>query len=234
MTTPERLRELAAAGEPRAEITNLFFLSPGEGVTELLLIRHAQIEATMPGDDLALTELGQDQAEVLARHLSHGRIAAVYASPTTRARQTAEPLARIHTCDVEVVDDLRDVEPLRAFDKPILELLTDEFGAEEAPRVLARMQEELTFDAMAPLLESSASFRGRVTAAMDGIIERHRGEVVAVVTHGPVIAIYVASIIRSQQDWPFNPKLTSITRVLAKDGRRTLDFANATPHFDER
>ena len=67
MTLPERLQELAEAQEPRAGLTNLFFLSPGEGVTELFLIRHAQIGLSddMGGDE-HLTALGREQANVLA------------------------------------------------------------------------------------------------------------------------------------------------------------------------
>ncbi len=234
MPTPERLRELASAVDPRAGLTNLFFVSPGEGVTDLLLIRHAQIEATMLADDLHLTDLGREQAEVLAHHLSHGKLDAIYASPTARAQETAEPMARIHTLAVEVVDDLRDIAQLRPFDKPFPELLAEVFGAEQGPKVLDRMRTEMRFDAMVPLVESSASFRSRVSGAIEGIIERHPSGRVAVVTHGPVIMSYIASVLESPLDFPMNPKLTSITRILAKDGRRTLDYANATPHFDER
>ena len=234
MTTPDRLRELAAAVDPRAGITGLFFLFPGEGVTNLLLVRHAQTQSSdRTGGDVPLTDLGREQAEVLARHLSYGKLDAIYVSPTLRARETAAPLARVHTLSPQTVEDLRDIELVRPIDKPIPELLVDEYGPAEGPMVLERMRKEMSFDPMAPFLESSASFRGRVTSAIEGIIEQHEGESVAVVTHAPVIMVYVASVLASSR-LPFSPKLTSITRVLALDGRRTLDYANATPHFDVR
>jgi probable phosphoglycerate mutase len=234
MATPERLRELAAAADPRAGLTNLFFVTPGEGVTDLLLIRHAQIEATMLADDLHLTDLGREQAEVLALYLSRGKLDAIYASPTARARETAEPLARIHTMEIGIVEDLRDVDHLRPMDKPFQESLVEEFGAEEAARVVERIGTEMSFDVVAPFFESSASLRGRVSSALEGIIEKHPGQHVAVITHAPVIMAYVATLLASPYDFPMNPKLTSITRVLARDGQRTLDYVNATPHFDER
>jgi broad specificity phosphatase PhoE len=232
MPTPERLRELAAAADPRAEIINLFFVLPGEGITTLLLIRHAQTEATTSRDDLHLTDLGREQAEVLAQHLSHGMIDAIYASPTARARETAEPLARIHTAEVTAVPDLRDLEQRRALDRPLPELLEQEFGPEEAARRMELLRTEQRFDVLAPFLEPGDEFRARVTAAIDAIIERHPGEQVAVVTHAPVIMAYVVSLLKSPLDFPMNPKLTSITRVLAKDGRRTLEYINATPHLE--
>ena len=232
MVTPDRLRELAAAAEPRAGIINLFFVSPGPGVTTLLLIRHAQMETTTSMDDLHLTELGREQAEVLGQYLSHGKIEAVYASPTARARETAAPLARIHTVEVEVVADLRDLEQRRPLDRPLPELLEQEFGPEEAARRLERLRTEQSFDVLSPFLEPGAEFRARVTAAIDAIIERHPGRQIAVVTHAPVIMAYVVSLLASPLDFPMNPKLTSITRVLARDGRRTLEYINATPHLD--
>jgi broad specificity phosphatase PhoE len=234
MPASERLRELAAATEPRAELTDLFFVTPGQGVTTLLLIRHAQIEATLSDHDHALTDLGREQAEVLAQHLSNGKIAALYASPTARARETAEPLARVHTLDIQEVPDLRDVDHLKPMTKPLLEMLADEYGQDEAPRVLARMQQEMTFDAMAPFFESGKSFRARITRAIEDILAAHPGETVAVVTHGPVIMSFVAVIVGSPRDLPFYPKLTSITRIFARDDRRTLDYLNARPHLEER
>jgi probable phosphoglycerate mutase len=234
MVTPERLRELAAALDPRAGLTNLLFVTPGEGVTTLLLIRHAQIEATMSADDLHLTDIGRDQAEVLARHLSYGKLDAIYASPTARAQETAEPLARVHTLDVIAVEELRDVEQRRPFHEPLQELLAASYGLEEAAKLLERMQQEMRLDVLSDFVESSASFRGRVTAAIESIIERHPGEQVAIVTHAPVIMVYVATLLDSPRDFPVNPKLTSITRVLAKDGRRTLDYVNTTPQFEMR
>ena len=231
MTTPERLRELASASEPRAEVLSLFFVMPGEGVTDLLLIRHAQIAVAELSMDLPLTDLGREQAEVLAQHLSHGKLDAVYASPTQRAQQTAEPIARIHTLETIVVDDLRDIDPLRPLDRPFPELLQAEFGSEEAARRLEQLRTEMRFDAISPFFESSDSFRGRVTGAIDRIIENHPGQRVAVITHAPVIMAYVAATLGSPRDFAMNPRLTSITRVLAKDGRRTIDYINATPHL---
>jgi probable phosphoglycerate mutase len=228
----ERLQELAAAPDPRASLTSLFFLTPGPGVTDLLLIRHAQIESTLLGGDFHLTALGLEQAEMLASYLAKTDLSGLYISPTIRARETAEPLARGHGLTVEAVSDLRDVDTFKPFNKPLPEMLADEYGPDEGRRVFERMRTEMTFGGMAGFMEPGAAFRVRITAAIDAIIARHAGECVAIVTHGPVIMSYVAEIVGSPRDLPFNPRLTSITRVLAQDGRRTLDYANATPHFE--
>jgi probable phosphoglycerate mutase len=233
MTTPERLRELAEAQEPRAGFTSLFFLSPGEGVTELFLIRHAQVALSDDmGADEHLTELGQEQAAVLATYLSSRfRFDAVYASPTLRAQETAAPLAASQSLDVRVVEDLGDVKQLRPMDKPLPELLNEHGGEGAFEAYVERMRREMTFDAFAPFVESSADLRSRVVSAMDGIIGAHAGQRVAVVCHSPVIAVYLSVLAGTPRDFMFNPRLTSITRVLARGAERTIDFVNATPQF---
>lgn len=233
MTSPERLRALAEAEEPRAGFTNLFFLSPGEGVTELFLIRHAQIALSddMGGDE-HLTALGHEQAMVLAAYLQRYKFDAVYASPTLRAQQTAAPLASGQGLKVEVVEDLADVKQLRPLDKPLPELVNELAGELGFEAFVERMRREMTFDAFAPFVESSADFRARVLDAMDAIIDAHAGQRVAVITHSPVIACYLAILAGTQRDFILNPRLTSITRVLARGSDRTIDFANATPHFE--
>ena len=229
-----RLKELADAQEPRAGFTNLFFLSPGDGVTELFLIRHAQIGLSddMGGDE-HLTPLGKEQADVLATYLSSRyRFDAVYASPTLRAQETATPLAASQSVEVQLVEDLADVKQLRPLDKPLPELVNEVAGEMGFEAFVERMRREMTFDAFAPFVESSADFRTRVLGAMDAIIDAHPGQRVAVITHSPVIACYLAILAGTPRDFILNPKLTSVTRVLARNADRTIDFANATPHFE--
>ena len=62
---------------------------------EFLLIRHAQPEWVRDGRNVVnppLTELGQIQAERLAKALDAGSFDELYVSPLTRARQTAAPV----------------------------------------------------------------------------------------------------------------------------------------------
>jgi broad specificity phosphatase PhoE len=47
-----------------------------------------------PGDDPPLSELGRGQAEALAELLAGKRIAAIFATKTRRAMETAAPLAK--------------------------------------------------------------------------------------------------------------------------------------------
>ncbi|MDQ2831453.1 MAG: histidine phosphatase family protein, partial [Chloroflexota bacterium] len=83
------------------------FLSPKNGGTEILLIRHADAlpdaaEVVLDGayNSQALSELGRRQARALAERLRTTTLAAIYSSPIPRARQTAAPTAEALGLDV--------------------------------------------------------------------------------------------------------------------------------------
>ena len=75
-------------------------------------MRHGQARADdgSYGPGTPLSPLGRRQAEAVAVGLAHAGIAAVYASPMRRARETAEPLARVTNFEVQVDDRLSEFE----------------------------------------------------------------------------------------------------------------------------
>jgi broad specificity phosphatase PhoE len=77
----------------------------------LLLARHGETADNANGlilgrRDPPLSALGRGQAEALAARAQRAGVAAVWASPLLRARQTASVVARAMGCDVVVLDDL--------------------------------------------------------------------------------------------------------------------------------
>ena len=84
-------------------------------MTKIILARHGQTDANihMAIDSLPpggpLTEAGQRQAEELAEALSAEQVTAVYASTALRAQQTAQPVAKRHALDVQIVDGFQEV-----------------------------------------------------------------------------------------------------------------------------
>jgi broad specificity phosphatase PhoE len=65
-----------------------------EGVTEIWLIRHADVyDALDDPDDPPLSERGREQARRLGERIRRLRVAAVYASPARRAQETAGELS---------------------------------------------------------------------------------------------------------------------------------------------
>ena len=84
-------------------------------MTRLALVRHAEPEETAHGRcygslDVGLSQAGREHAAQLAVELAALDYDAVVASPRTRARETAEPLAAARGLDVTVADDLREID----------------------------------------------------------------------------------------------------------------------------
>lgn len=189
---------------------------------ELLLIRHALPERRENTDgpaDPALTAQGRAQAEHMAKYLASERIDAVYASPLRRARQTAEPLAATFGIDTTIVDDVAE------YDRNANEYIPlEELKAAGDPRF---------FDLIGNVdgLDDPVAFSARVIAAVEQIIDDHRGHNVAVVCHGGVINTYVAHVLGLPTEPPgfFYPNYTSIHRIAASSsGVRSLVTLNET------
>ncbi|MCU1390852.1 MAG: hypothetical protein JWL72_4190, partial [Ilumatobacteraceae bacterium] len=76
-------------------------------------------------------------------------------------------------------------------------------------------------------------FCGRVIAAVDAIVDQHRGQRVAVVCHGGVINAYLARVLGIADSVGFfYPNYTSIHRVMAAgSGQRQIVTVNETAHL---
>lgn len=157
--------------------------------TVVLLVRHGRTPTTgiiVPGraPGLALDAEGHRQAEHAARRISRlGRVAAVYASPLLRARQTAAPIAR--ACRRPVVTDRRVVEV--------------DVGAWTGLR-LARLRRRREWALVQqrpsafrfPGGESFAEVQVRMVNALEELVARHRGGLVVVVSHADPIKAALA------------------------------------------
>lgn len=231
MPSADELRALSEAREPRLQLIEPFFLLAGPGVAEVLLIRHGQVEEGSTVEDASLTETGREQAKALADFLAPTQIDAIYSSPTLRARETADVLARGRGTDVVVLEAFRDVDNHVPRGTGFEEALKERYGDVEAVERWTRLTRRLKFDAFGELMESSASIRGRVANAIDELIEKHEGGRIAVVSHGPPIAAYISHITGSEEDFIYYPRLTSITSVLARGEARQIQALNAMPHF---
>jgi broad specificity phosphatase PhoE len=82
---------------------------------KLVLVRHGEtasnvgmvLDSLPPGPPL--TDLGQEQAKLLADALADEPVVAVYASTAVRAQQTAAPVAAKHGMAVQVVEGVQEI-----------------------------------------------------------------------------------------------------------------------------
>jgi 2,3-bisphosphoglycerate-dependent phosphoglycerate mutase len=193
---------------------------------ELLLIRHGlpvRREVSNGPADPELAPEGHAQAEHMANYLSTERIDAIYTSPLRRASETAVPLARVFGLTAVVEDDVAEYDRHSSEYVPI-----EELKATGDPRF-----HELT-SGLGDGLDDVDEFRTRVMSALDRIIDDHPSQTVAVVCHGGVINLFLASILGVPMEPPgfFYPNYTSINRVAAsRSGVRSLVTINETAHL---
>lgn len=193
---------------------------------ELILIRHGlpvRRELSEGIADPELSSAGLAQAEHLAEYLAPEPIDAVYASPLRRAHQTALPLAARKGLDVVVVDGVAEWDRNSNEYVPI-----EELKAADDPRYHAMMRGEWSVHE-----ETQEEFRARVVDALDGLVDRHPGQRIAVSCHGGVINAYLSHVLGLPVGPGFfYPNYTSIHRVAAsRGGHRSVVTVNETSHL---
>ncbi len=163
----------------------------------LYFVRHAQSEANVQmiisNRDLPhpLTELGRQQAEALAQSLSAVPLAAFYASPILRARQTAQIVASIIGRPFEIADALR--EP----DCGIMEGRGDEAAWAEHDRVMHDWIVQRKFDSRIDGGESYNDLRARFVPFIDKVTAVHGGidHNILLITHGSLLYLMLPLIL---------------------------------------
>lgn len=194
---------------------------------QLILVRHAMPERVDAVDvprgpaDPALTERGRRQAARLVDALRGVEVAALYASPMARARDTAAPLAEALGCEPRVLADLREYDAEAARYVPVHDM------ARADPTTWERM-----VDGLLPTYVDADAFRTRVVAVVERVVDMHPGRVSAVlVAHAGVINAYLAHVLGIERPLPFVADYAGISRVIARrDGRRTVRSVNETAH----
>jgi len=156
--------------------------------TTLVLLRHATTRAT--GKRLGgrragfhLDAAGREQAAAAARRLSRFPVAAVYASPLERTRETAAPVARVHGLRVRIERGILEVDYGAWTDRPLAELRRRALW-----RTIQQAPSRVTF----PEGESIRGAQQRAVEATERIAASHRGETVVLVSHADIIKAVIA------------------------------------------
>ncbi len=152
-------------------------------MTTLLFIRHTEHEAgphVLIGRTprVSLTPEGRAHAAAVAERLSRVPIAAIYASPVDRARQTAEVLAARLGLEITIEEGLTEVDFGEWTGKSFADLdHTPEWRAWNASRSTQRASGG----------ETMLEVQSRLLNAAHRIYNRHRDGVVALFSHGDPI-----------------------------------------------
>ena len=184
----------------------------------LLLIRHAEPDTKDgPRPDPPLSALGRSQAAALAAWLSGEPLAAVYTSPLLRARETASFLP----APAVQLDGLAEIGGAGEY------VAADVMRRHGDPRYDALISGDLAIYGT-----DVATFRAAVVEAVDGIVDRHPGETVGVVSHAGVINAYLGAHLGIEKRLIWSAlDYGGVTRVIAnREGARTISALNERPH----
>ena len=158
--------------------------------TVVILVRHGHTPTTgkiLPGrtKGLHLSDLGKEQAEKVASHLSSlNSISAVYSSPMERTFETAKPIAK-------------------AFGKSVLKhqgLIEADFG-KWTGRKLSELRKLKDWEKVQknpslfrfPDGESFMEMQSRMVTTVTNICENHRGEIIVAVSHADTIKAFLTA-----------------------------------------
>jgi probable phosphoglycerate mutase len=157
--------------------------------TTVLLVRHGQTTTTgsiLPGraKGLHLAPVGQEQAARAAERIaSVGAVAAVYASPLERTRETAAPIAKRLGLRTSIARGLIEADFGDWTGRKLADLM-------KLPEWRKVQSSPSTF--RFPKGESFPEMQSRIVGAVDVLVAKHPGERIVIVSHADPIKALVA------------------------------------------
>lgn len=190
---------------------------------ELIIVRHGRPLATDDSADPPLSDLGQQQAQLVADRLlgdSRFPIDHVASSTMVRAHQTAMPTATALGLEIELRDDLREADEHRGRYRPMEEMSPEDDFVQAYQN-----------DPYSMFEEGYEAFRSKVVGGFEAVIAANRGRTVAVFCHGMVIATYLQATWDLADPFGLQMEYTGIMRVTASStGMRTVKSVNESGH----
>lgn len=201
---------------------------PEHSATVWWLIRHPEPAACANGRcygslDIPLSPEGFRHAHAIAAALAAEPFAAIYSSPLQRCAETARILAAGRACPLETVDALREID-FGAFEGRTYE----EIAALD-PAAYRQWMEHPT-QAHFPGGESFHHMRSRVLSTARGLLARHCGTSLALVTHGGAIRVILADALGMPPGNLFRiaQRHGALNRIRYLEGVPVVELVNAS------
>ncbi|MGH9138639.1 MAG: MSMEG_4193 family putative phosphomutase [Acidimicrobiales bacterium] len=200
----------------------------GTSPTVVLLVRHGQTPTTgrlIPGRarGLHLADEGRHQADAVAERIAPlgAKVAAVYASPLERTRETARPIARALGLRVRTERGLVDFD-------------TGDWTGQEL-KTLSKRPEWKTVQWRPSVFrfpggESFAEGHLRICSTLDRLAAEHAGGVVVAVSHADPIRLAVANALGAHLDLFQRVMVSpcSVSAITYSPAGQSVLFVNST------
>lgn len=198
--------------------------------TTVLLIRHGQTDWNVTKRsqghlDIPLNQVGRRQSKLLAQRLADWPVNALYSSDLTRASETASIIG--HALGLVPLLD----SALRERHGGIFQGYTGDEIEQRYPEALRAF---LVHGRPPPGGESNLTLARRATPALERIAVAHRGEMIALVTHGGTLRVLIAHIMGLPvgRKPPFRvSQNTGLTIAELSDHERAITLLNDCCHL---
>lgn len=213
-----------------AAVENVFGPAPAGIRLRLALVRHGEADGSVRGRccgslDPPLSDDGRRQMRHASRLLQRLAAVMIYASPRTRALDSARTLEM--TAPIAVDDRLREI------DFGLLEGLTYDEIADRHPDVW-QLWMHTPVDVAFPGGERFDLFSHRVDLAMVDLTIRHRGHAIVIVAHGGVTRLILARALGLDLRHMFRLQQTcgAVSLIDYYDDQAVVQVMNATSTGD--
>lgn len=200
-------------------------------MTRFILVRHGQtewnrVERFRGRVDLALNEAGIKQAEAVAEGFSRWQVAVVYTSPLRRSLATAQTLANRLGLVAQPLDALIDIDFGRWQGLSPQEVV-------ERDGDLYQQWLDSPQDVRFPEGESLQEVRDRVMTAVADLAQKHKEQVVALVSHNVVCRVLLCAVLGLDNShfWQIGQDVAAINIFEVHDKRQVLILLNDICHL---
>ncbi len=200
-------------------------------MTSVYLVRHGQTawnkeEIFRGRTDVPLDDTGLREAALAGGYLKEKEISAIYSSPLSRARQTAEEIARFHPLKVQPLEGIIDMS-FGSWEGRSLQEVRQTDGErfrqwKEEPHLLK-----------IPGGETLEEVRIRSMAALEQVIRRHSEKTIVLVSHRVINKVIICGIlgISNSHFWQIGQDTTAINLIQDRNGKYVLLFLNESCHL---
>ncbi len=201
-------------------------------MTRIILVRHGQtewnrVERFRGRADVPLNETGLAQAEAAGRRIAvEWQPAAVYASPLSRAVQTAEAIARPLKLPVELAPGLVDI------DYGQWQGLSPDEARRQWPQIVESWY-NVPHVACIPGGETLEELHTRAMGAVRELAIRHEGQTIVLVSHTVINRVILLGVVGAglEHFWRLRQENGALNVFEVEGDRCTLVTMNDTCHL---
>ena len=201
--------------------------------TRILLIRHGETKWNLEGRyqgqiDTELSERGYEQARKLGLALKDVKIDAAYATPLSRAKETAREVAEHHGLEVQISPGLTEIAH-GEWEGLLSSEVKEKYG------VMVDQWHSTPHEVDMPGGENLRQIQERSMAALADIAAKHPGETVLVVAHDATNKVLVCGIlgIDLKNFWQIKQDNTCINVLEYENNNWRACLLNDTCHMGE-